>query len=391
MPLTIHQGMAGVASWLIGALLIVAGLGLWFQQQQHSFYGILALLLAVTSFVTSNLGGFVLGMLLGMIGGALGFAWAPREAVRADPDASSSDTGRHRAVTTTTEPPARSADPYGQATAAGGSSAGVFRGGTEIGGTDGRRTGRAMAVAALPAVLGASLFGTAPSEPSPGPLPPLVILPTPDTTATPTPPGTATPTPPLGVATPPPAVTVTPSPTAPAAKDDTSCPAPPSTAGMSRQEALKAMKEAAPCVKPAKARAASGLPVTTTDAVTLRADRMSMSGLSYDGVVELPTGQGSVRALRFTMDKGTMTTVDQTIRHGQDQTRATATSLAFSGDVVMYTTKMSGKVFGLLPMTFTPDSPPPLVPSSMSLTEMVAEQPHVLADSAHADGFTVGA
>ncbi|MGH3389928.1 MAG: DUF6114 domain-containing protein [Actinomadura sp.] len=362
MPLAIHQGIAGVASWLIGALLIVAGLGLWFQPQQHTFYGIVALLLAVSSFVTANLGGFVLGMLLGMIGGALGFAWGPREAVRQEPDGDSpQETGRHRVPNADTPAPTPHpvrSDP------------------------NGRHTGRAMAVAVLPAALGAGLFGTAPAEPSPAPLPTLSILPAPSASTTPTPPSTTPP-----VTTPAPQVSAVPSPTPSADRADTPCPQPPSATGLSRQEALQAMKET--CAEPGTARAASGLPVTTSDAVTLRADRMSMSGLSYDGVVDLPTSRGTVRALRFTMDETTLTAVDQTIQHGPLRARATADTLAFSGDVVMYTTAMSGKVFGTLPVTFTPDSPPPLVLSSMSLTDVVTEHPHVLADSADADGFAV--
>ncbi|WP_165978609.1 DUF6114 domain-containing protein, partial [Actinomadura darangshiensis] len=77
MPLVVHQGMAGVASWLIGALLVTAGALLWFQPAQRSFYGILAVLLSLVSFVTSNFGGFLAGLLLGVVGGALGFAWSP--------------------------------------------------------------------------------------------------------------------------------------------------------------------------------------------------------------------------------------------------------------------------------------------------------------------------
>ncbi|HEU5032164.1 MAG TPA: DUF6114 domain-containing protein, partial [Spirillospora sp.] len=77
MPLVVHQGIAGVASWLIGALLIAAGALMWFQPAQRSFFGILAVLLSLASFLTSNFGGFLVGMLLGVLGGALGFAWSP--------------------------------------------------------------------------------------------------------------------------------------------------------------------------------------------------------------------------------------------------------------------------------------------------------------------------
>ena len=36
------------------------------------------------------------------------------------------------------------------------------------------------------------------------------------------------------------------------------------------------------------------------------------------------------------------------------------TSTIRDGDTVMYTESISGNLFGLIPMTFSPDSPPPL-------------------------------
>lgn len=78
LGVTILQGMPGVASWLAGALLIMCGALVWFQPSQRFFFGVLAIVVALGSFVTSNLGGFMFGMLLGLIGGGLMFAWTPR-------------------------------------------------------------------------------------------------------------------------------------------------------------------------------------------------------------------------------------------------------------------------------------------------------------------------
>jgi hypothetical protein len=44
---------------------------------QHTFYSIVAVVLAITALIASNLGGFFIGTLLGVIGGSLGFAWTP--------------------------------------------------------------------------------------------------------------------------------------------------------------------------------------------------------------------------------------------------------------------------------------------------------------------------
>ena len=75
LPLVIHIGLHGLASYLVPVLLLVCGLLLWFHLPLRTFYSVLAILLALGSWITSNLGGFFVGMLLGLIGGSLAFAW----------------------------------------------------------------------------------------------------------------------------------------------------------------------------------------------------------------------------------------------------------------------------------------------------------------------------
>jgi hypothetical protein len=76
VALVIHIGIQGLAGYLIPVMLLLCGVLLWFNPAQRAFYSLLAIVLALGSWVTSNLGGFFLGMLLGLIGGALAFAWA---------------------------------------------------------------------------------------------------------------------------------------------------------------------------------------------------------------------------------------------------------------------------------------------------------------------------
>lgn len=71
--------VSGVSTLLIGALLIMFGLGAWFRQETATYVGVLGILVAIVALPTSNIGGFVIGSLLGIIGGALTFAWQPRE------------------------------------------------------------------------------------------------------------------------------------------------------------------------------------------------------------------------------------------------------------------------------------------------------------------------
>lgn len=68
---------AGAGSLIIGVLLVVLGLSLWFQRHVRVFAGVAAILLALVSIPVSNLGGFLIGFLLALVGGAMAVAWAP--------------------------------------------------------------------------------------------------------------------------------------------------------------------------------------------------------------------------------------------------------------------------------------------------------------------------
>jgi uncharacterized membrane protein len=70
---------AGAGSLIIGILLVVMGISLWFQKHVRTFAGTAAILLGLVSLPVSNFGGFVIGFLLALVGGALAIAWAPGE------------------------------------------------------------------------------------------------------------------------------------------------------------------------------------------------------------------------------------------------------------------------------------------------------------------------
>ncbi|MFI7636737.1 DUF6114 domain-containing protein [Nonomuraea sp. NPDC049400] len=86
LPVVVRAGSAG-ATYLLGLVLALLGVLLWAQPAHRVFYGLVATLLALASFVYSNLGGFGLGLLLGLVGGALGTAWRPVAASREPPPA----------------------------------------------------------------------------------------------------------------------------------------------------------------------------------------------------------------------------------------------------------------------------------------------------------------
>jgi hypothetical protein len=68
---------AGAGSLIIGVLLVVLGISLWFQKHIRTFAGVAAILLALVSLPVSNFGGFVVGFLFALIGGAMAVAWGP--------------------------------------------------------------------------------------------------------------------------------------------------------------------------------------------------------------------------------------------------------------------------------------------------------------------------
>ncbi|MER6343956.1 DUF6114 domain-containing protein [Streptomyces sp. NPDC001595] len=67
---------AGAGSLIIGVLLVVLGVSLWFQKHVRVFAGVAAILLALVSIPVSNLGGFLIGFLFALIGGAMAVSWA---------------------------------------------------------------------------------------------------------------------------------------------------------------------------------------------------------------------------------------------------------------------------------------------------------------------------
>jgi hypothetical protein len=77
VKVVIYIGVGGVFGVLIGGLLVACGLLIWFHPVQRTFYAIAGVLLAVASFVATNLGGFFVGMLLGVTGASLSFGWTP--------------------------------------------------------------------------------------------------------------------------------------------------------------------------------------------------------------------------------------------------------------------------------------------------------------------------
>lgn len=68
-------GVRSPGAYLTPGFMLICGVLLWSTPVLRIYHSLLAILLALLSWTTSNLGGFFIGMLIGAVGGALAFAW----------------------------------------------------------------------------------------------------------------------------------------------------------------------------------------------------------------------------------------------------------------------------------------------------------------------------
>ncbi|MEU6478501.1 hypothetical protein ABZ858_16705 [Streptomyces sp. NPDC047017] len=100
----------------------------------------------------------------------------------------------------------------------------------------------------------------------------------------------------------------------------------------------------------------------------LDASSLTLNGASYKGVVQVRTADGSVKkVLKYVISAGTdIVDLHQTVKDKDAgktyhvQSAKGEKSTITGGDTVMYTESISGNLLGLLPVTFSPSSPPPL-------------------------------
>ncbi|MFF8384642.1 hypothetical protein ACF053_13530 [Streptomyces kanasensis] len=126
-----------------------------------------------------------------------------------------------------------------------------------------------------------------------------------------------------------------------------------------------------PCPTPdpralADAEPEPGVPHVADHPWRLESTRLTLRGLKYHGIVEVRTGSGTLKkALKFTASEVDIKDLHQLTVHGEGRTghvtsRPGSTSTITGGTVTMYTEKLKGNLFGLIPITFSPETPPPL-------------------------------
>ncbi|TDD96356.1 hypothetical protein [Actinomadura rubrisoli] len=125
---------------------------------------------------------------------------------------------------------------------------------------------------------------------------------------------------------------------------------------------------------------ASPADLAGAEPLSLQAGTLAMSGLRFDGVVTLPTPRGSADLLQFSMDQAELNQVKAQVSGRHGRWTLDAASLSLHGGVVLRTARFSARLAGLLPLTFTPANPPPLVLPSMSFDHVEVEDVHLDAE-----------
>ncbi len=132
----------------------------------------------------------------------------------------------------------------------------------------------------------------------------------------------------------------------------------------------------------------------------ITANSATLDGLAYQGTVAMPvSGGGTVTMMKFTMTSQQLSHLDLAVAGAGGSLVTAATSASFSGDVVLYATKLTGQLAGV-PLTLTPgnaestllqllNSLTPLVP--VTLTNVTANQPVVLGNSGAISSLVVRA
>jgi hypothetical protein len=131
----------------------------------------------------------------------------------------------------------------------------------------------------------------------------------------------------------------------------------------------------------------------------LTASSAKLVGLAYDGVAEVPRASGGpVAMMKFTLRWVTLTGSPTLTIHQNNSIGTTSTTLlSFTGNVVLYTTKLSGDLLGL-PITLTPSSPLSVVLKLLSpltqdltvtMTHVVTDQPLTTSAASRWSNFLI--
>ncbi|MDH6439935.1 flagellar hook-basal body complex protein FliE [Streptomyces sp. SAI-144] len=113
---------------------------------------------------------------------------------------------------------------------------------------------------------------------------------------------------------------------------------------------------------------------------TLKASSLLLKGADYQGVVKVRTASGQTKkVLKYVISGGTdigdlhQTVTEQGTTYHVQAGKGTKSTIT-GGKTIMYTESISGNLLGLIPITFSPDSPPPLNIPVIYFTNVTVQQ-----------------
>ncbi|MEU0332475.1 hypothetical protein [Streptomyces sp. NPDC006193] len=129
----------------------------------------------------------------------------------------------------------------------------------------------------------------------------------------------------------------------------------------------------------------------------LDASKLTLDGADYQGVVEVRTASGATKkVLKYVVSGGTrIDDLHQTVKDKQSgrtyhvQAAKGSESTITGGRTTMYTESISGNLLGLVPVTFTPDNPPPLNIPWIMFTRVTVVQAAQFGGTLHIPGMRV--
>jgi hypothetical protein len=171
----------------------------------------------------------------------------------------------------------------------------------------------------------------------------------------------------------------------------TSLPSGPSASGTAKANGKKAAQK--------NASADPGL-VASAATEVLTAGSATLAHFAYAGNVTLPAGGGgSVSMMKFTADSITLAGgVTDTVAQGGTTTVTSSPTLAFSGGVTLYATKLTGSLLGV-PLTFTPSTVSAVLltiasvltsGATITMTNVTTDQPIVIAGVLQTGQLSIG-
>ena len=129
----------------------------------------------------------------------------------------------------------------------------------------------------------------------------------------------------------------------------------------------------------------------------LNASSLTLKSADYQGIVKVKTANGSTKkVLKYVISGGTdIGDLHQTVKDTDInktyhvQAGSGTTSTITGGATTMYTQSISGNLFGLIPITFTPDNPPPLNIPFIYFTNVKVVQAAQFGGTLHVPGMHV--